>query len=159
FHAIRRAIAEHFGLHVHAALLLKAGSIPKTSSGKLQRHACCAGYLDGSLDLIDTSVDEPTSSEAVVSLAELQAARTAERLPMLVAYIRSELARVLHVLPTRIDVKQPLNSLGLDSLMAVEAKHAVERKLEITLPVTAFLRESSASDLASSILSMLTLTP
>ena len=30
-------------------MLLKAGSIPKTSSGKIQRHACQAGYLAGTL--------------------------------------------------------------------------------------------------------------
>ncbi len=47
--AIRRAVAEHHDLQVHAVVLLRPASIPKTSSGKIQRHACRAGYLDGSL--------------------------------------------------------------------------------------------------------------
>ena len=38
--------AEH-DLHLDAIVLIKAGSIPKTSSGKIQRHACRNGYLDG----------------------------------------------------------------------------------------------------------------
>ncbi len=47
--AIRRAVAEEHDVRVHAVLLLRAGSIPKTSSGKLQRSACQAGFLDGTL--------------------------------------------------------------------------------------------------------------
>jgi len=46
---IRRAVAEEHDVRVHAVLLLRAGSIPKTSSGKLQRSACQAGFLDGTL--------------------------------------------------------------------------------------------------------------
>jgi acyl-CoA synthetase (AMP-forming)/AMP-acid ligase II len=47
--AIRRAVAEEHDVRVHAVLLLRAGSIPKTSSGKLERRACQAGFLDGTL--------------------------------------------------------------------------------------------------------------
>jgi acyl-CoA synthetase (AMP-forming)/AMP-acid ligase II len=47
--AIRRAVAEEHDVRVHAVLLLRAGSIPKTSSGKLQRRACQAGFLNGTL--------------------------------------------------------------------------------------------------------------
>ena len=50
--AIRRAVSEHHDLQVHAILLLKTGSIPKTSSGKVQRHACRAGFLDHQLDVV-----------------------------------------------------------------------------------------------------------
>ena len=49
--AIRSAIAQQ-ELQTHAIVLLKTGSIPKTSSGKIQRHACKAGYLDGSLNSV-----------------------------------------------------------------------------------------------------------
>ena len=43
FDAIRRAVAAEHELRVDAIVLIKAGSIPKTSSGKIQRHACRAG--------------------------------------------------------------------------------------------------------------------
>jgi acyl-CoA synthetase (AMP-forming)/AMP-acid ligase II len=45
--AIRRAVAEEHGVRAHAVVLLTAGSIPKTSSGKVQRHACRADFLAG----------------------------------------------------------------------------------------------------------------
>jgi acyl-CoA synthetase (AMP-forming)/AMP-acid ligase II len=48
--AIRRAVAGQHDLRAHAVVLLAAGSIPKTSSGKIQRHACREGYLAGTLE-------------------------------------------------------------------------------------------------------------
>lgn len=50
--AIRRAVAEHHDIQVHAIALLKPGKLPKTSSGKVQRHASRAGFIAGTLDRI-----------------------------------------------------------------------------------------------------------
>src|SRR5262249_4037253 len=47
--AIRQAVSECHGLHVYAVLLLKAGGIPRTSSGKIQRYACRLGFLSKNL--------------------------------------------------------------------------------------------------------------
>jgi 8-amino-7-oxononanoate synthase len=52
FQVIRRAVSLEHELQLDAIVLVKAGSIPKTSSGKIQRHACRQGYLDGSLDVV-----------------------------------------------------------------------------------------------------------
>ena len=48
--AIRRAVAEEHDARVHAVVLLRAGRIPKTTSGKVQRHACQVGFLKGTLE-------------------------------------------------------------------------------------------------------------
>jgi acyl-CoA synthetase (AMP-forming)/AMP-acid ligase II len=50
--AIRRAVSEQYGLKVYAISLLKTRSIPKTSSGKIRRHACKNGFLDGRLQTV-----------------------------------------------------------------------------------------------------------
>jgi acyl-CoA synthetase (AMP-forming)/AMP-acid ligase II len=60
---IRRAVAEQHDVRVHTVLLLRAGSIPKTSSGKLQRRACQAGFLDGTLPRIEV----PARAENLIS--------------------------------------------------------------------------------------------
>ena len=52
FEVIRREVATEHDLHPHAIVLLKAGSIPKTSSGKIQRHACRQAFLDGTLEVV-----------------------------------------------------------------------------------------------------------
>jgi acyl-CoA synthetase (AMP-forming)/AMP-acid ligase II len=46
---VRRVIAEEHELQALDVVLLKAGSLPKTSSGKTQRHACKQKYLNNSL--------------------------------------------------------------------------------------------------------------
>lgn len=48
--AIKQAIAEEHELQVHQVVLLKAGSISKTSSGKIQRQVCKKAFLSSDLD-------------------------------------------------------------------------------------------------------------
>jgi len=48
--AIRRAVAEEHDVRVHTVVLLRAGRILKTTSGKVQRHACQAAFLKGTLE-------------------------------------------------------------------------------------------------------------
>lgn len=46
---IRQTVAERHELQVHDVQLLEPGSLPRTSSGKIQRHACRTGYERGTL--------------------------------------------------------------------------------------------------------------
>ncbi len=41
---IRKSVSEVNAIHLHEIILIKAGSIPKTSSGKIQRRACREAY-------------------------------------------------------------------------------------------------------------------
>ncbi len=54
--AIRQAVSRYFDLAVYDVVLLKAGAVFKTSSGKVMRHACRAAYLNGSLEILDAKV-------------------------------------------------------------------------------------------------------
>ena len=47
---VRRAVAEEHDVRVQRVVLLRAGGIPKTTSGKVQRHACQASFLKGTLE-------------------------------------------------------------------------------------------------------------
>ncbi|QLL07337.1 long-chain-fatty-acid--AMP ligase FadD32 [Mycobacterium vicinigordonae] len=55
---IRAAIAVGHGVTVRDVLLVQAGSIPRTSSGKIGRRACRTAYIDGSLR---SGVSSPTA--------------------------------------------------------------------------------------------------
>jgi acyl-CoA synthetase (AMP-forming)/AMP-acid ligase II len=46
---VREAVAQRHAVHVHDLLLLEFGGLPKTSSGKVQRHRCRLGYQAGTL--------------------------------------------------------------------------------------------------------------
>jgi acyl-CoA synthetase (AMP-forming)/AMP-acid ligase II len=47
---IRRAVADEHDVRVHAVVLLRAGGIPKTPSGKVQRRVCVTRFRDGTLE-------------------------------------------------------------------------------------------------------------
>ena len=69
FNTIRQAVSQEHQLQVYAILLLKPGTIPKTSSNKIQRHACKIGFLDNSLEVIASNKQETvTGQEKQVSL-------------------------------------------------------------------------------------------
>ncbi len=67
--AVRVAIAQRHGVMVRDLLLVPAGSIPRTSSGKIARRACRAAYLEGTLrggyqqqDFPDVPVEQDPST-------------------------------------------------------------------------------------------------
>lgn len=53
FQAIRTAISEFHDLQVYAIVLIRPLTIPKTSSGKIQRHAARNSFLQGNLEVIE----------------------------------------------------------------------------------------------------------
>lgn len=52
YRAIRRAVSVVHELQLYAIILVRPMSIPKTSSGKIQRHACKKAFLEGELEVV-----------------------------------------------------------------------------------------------------------
>jgi polyketide synthase PksL len=50
---IRQSIMKHYGVDLQEVILVKEHSIPKTSSGKLQRKKCQKEYLENKLNVIN----------------------------------------------------------------------------------------------------------
>jgi acyl-CoA synthetase (AMP-forming)/AMP-acid ligase II len=50
--AIHRAVADVHRLSLHAIALVPAGTLPRTTSGKLRRYLCRDEFLDGTLEII-----------------------------------------------------------------------------------------------------------
>ena len=49
---MRKAVTAEHELPPDAVVLVRFGSIPKTSSGKIQRHACREDFLAGTLQIM-----------------------------------------------------------------------------------------------------------
>ncbi|WP_233220119.1 AMP-binding protein, partial [Pleurocapsa sp. CCALA 161] len=140
--AIRSAIAEHHELQVDAIVLLKTGSIPKTSSGKIQRHACKAGYLNGSL----TSVGEfklegarhvlPAAGAKQEKAKLFSQQQSNQKQIEIQNWLRENLAQRLGLPISQIDVKESFASTGLNSMAAVALSADLEDWLEIKLSPT-----------------------
>jgi amino acid adenylation domain-containing protein len=156
--AIRAAIAQAFEVQVYAVVLLKPGHIPKTTSGKIQRRACRADFLAGSLAVAGSSVVDVTqdaSAGSELTRADLLAIAPAERQTVLQAELQRQVAAVVGVRPEQINPEQPLNTLGIDSIMAVMLKNDLEINLEVTISAVDFLDDVSLTELMQRILSQL----
>ncbi|HVR96174.1 MAG TPA: AMP-binding protein, partial [Thermoanaerobaculia bacterium] len=157
--AVRRAVAEEHEVQVHEVVLVRAGTVPKTSSGKIQRHACLTLYLGGELAVVGrSSVAEPVPVETAetaappLSRAVLAALDPAERRVPLLAWLRASAARFLGAPAASIDPEQPLTGLGLDSLAAIELKTSVETALAVQVPLADLLQGAGLGEMADRIL-------
>jgi len=154
--AIRKAVSEQHDLQAYAVLLLKTGSIPKTSSGKIQRHACKVGFLAESLSVVGSSIlghtDDLTEGNTITQETSPPTVQTQRQL-LLELDLRNQLAGLLGISPSQLNPQQPLNTLGLDSLKAVEIKNQIEANFGLVLPMEAFLEDINITQLATQILS------
>ncbi len=69
FDSICRAVLTEHELSIDSIVLVQAGSIPKTSSGKIQRHACRASYLEGSLNVVSVWHAEARPAQTATATA------------------------------------------------------------------------------------------
>jgi acyl carrier protein len=79
-----------------------------------------------------------------------------ERQRLLQSYLSEQVARVLGLPASQLDVQQPLSNLGLDSLMAVELKNRIAVDLGVNVPMVKFLQGFSVAEAATQILEQLT---
>ena len=66
--SIRQAVALQHGLQVYATVLVKTGSIPKTSSGKIQRYACRSHFINGTLKVVEDWSENPKNRVKFLNL-------------------------------------------------------------------------------------------
>ncbi|HEY6186970.1 MAG TPA: MupA/Atu3671 family FMN-dependent luciferase-like monooxygenase [Pyrinomonadaceae bacterium] len=100
---------------------------------------------------------EVTRAKSLVK-EKVLAANAAEREQLLESYVCEQVARVLEMPVSRIDVREAINNFGLDSLMALQLKNQIEGELGVAVPVTTFLRGGSVSDLTKQLLEKLSQT-
>ncbi|HSS77881.1 MAG TPA: SDR family NAD(P)-dependent oxidoreductase, partial [Thermoanaerobaculia bacterium] len=85
---------------------------------------------------------------AAVLAAVLAAPTAAERRRLLVERIREQVAQVVGLAPEKVDPRQPLNTVGIDSLMGLEFKNRVEAELGVAISVAQLFEGPSIERLA-----------
>jgi amino acid adenylation domain-containing protein len=118
---IRHVIADEHDLDVHAVVLLKSLSIPRTSSGKVQRHLCREAFRDNTLEVVAQWFNERTEPEGQTENAGPQ--QTVPSASPSFASVRdwliSHLAAHLRIAPDQVDCQRQFASFGLSSVHAV----------------------------------------
>ncbi|HEX4496636.1 MAG TPA: amino acid adenylation domain-containing protein, partial [Thermoanaerobaculia bacterium] len=153
--AVRRAVAEEHEVQVHQVVLVRAGSVPKTSSGKIQRHACRSAYLGQSLAVVGASLPpkaeaRTSAPSAALAAADLAVLDPAERRAALVADLQARTARLLGT--ASADPARPLTELGMDSLAAVELKAELEAAFGVSISLAELTEGVSLEGVAEQVL-------
>ena len=65
---IHQAVTTEHNLQVYATALVKTSTIPKTSSGKIQRHTCRDKFLNGSLNVVEDWSENPQYKSEFIQL-------------------------------------------------------------------------------------------
>ena len=118
--------------------------------------------LAGAPFLREVTAASPAASEGTSSVSArdaILAAAPAERDGLLSAFVGSQVGRVLGLPPDTLDLQQPLRTLGLDSLMAVEIRNRLQANLGVSLPLAVLLEGPSAAQLVVRLLPMLSSGP
>ncbi len=112
FQAIRTELAGTVGIVPDEIVLIRQNTIPRTSSGKIQRRACRVAYLDGSVEIVGRW--RSRGSDVVAPKDAITA--------FVLDWVREELS----VDPANLDPRTKLRDLGLDSLAVTRLMVALE---------------------------------
>ena len=144
--AVSRLINEHTGLEV--AQVIPTKRIPKTTSGKVQRHLLETAYIDGEFD---------------AELRELQALREAGGGTLQVSgtELENRLQSICEAaLPgKRIAVNDNLFEIGASSLKLIEIHENVDREFPGLIDLTELFDHPTIAELAKHLEGKLTATP
>ena len=164
FSAVRAAVGTVHELKCHAIVLIKPGSVPKTSSGKIQRYACRLGFIKGELEEVVRSVlEEVWVDEDPYGFSErwvpdqslrdalVEAPQTGRRF-FLEHFIREHVARILHLKIEQIDAETPLSRYNFDSLSSAELVNRLETLLDLRLPLTVMWKHPTIKSLSAFII-------
>jgi 8-amino-7-oxononanoate synthase len=153
---IRRAVTAEHELPPDGIVLVRFGSINKTSSGKIQRHACRSNFLDGSLSVVAQwfawDEEQAGTPQPAAELPPPTAAGPMEVDPQVAAtvleqvrVVAKERARGLH-LDTNI-----VADLGLDSLERLQIANSLEMVFGGRFPEAVLAQIETCREVAAAI--------
>jgi 8-amino-7-oxononanoate synthase len=143
--AIRRAVTAVHEIPPDAVVLVRHSSLPRTSSGKIQRHACLKAFREGSLRVVhkwlsweEGLFDAPPMIAAATvqdlrdgfSAGTSQHKKTRDPDPDVVDLVKRAVKNVAQERAKLLDLDtNVIVDLGLDSLERLQIAHALENSV------------------------------
>lgn len=135
-------------LQVYAILLIKPASIPKTSSGKIQHHACRQGFLQGNLAVVGEwrQIQDNTSDKAdnIIILPESENFINPDTIEN---WLVERLSSLLKIDREELDLEKSVTSYNLDSSLLLSITGELETLLNLNLESTLFWEYPKLSEL------------
>jgi len=140
--SIRKTIADEHELEVFSVVLIRTGSIPLTSSGKIQRRQTRYEYLTGKLNVIASwQMDETTQEADEASFSK----PTEDNIK---AWLVQWIMKNQHFKKEEIDLNTPITSYGIDSLAAVTLEQEISSQFGFQWHVSYFMLNPTINKLA-----------
>jgi 8-amino-7-oxononanoate synthase len=165
--AIRRQVAVHHDVVPDAVILVRTGSIPKTSSGKIQRHACRDRFLSGALLTVAEYygwLDRSDLQQARTRVQHIQrsAARRAtpastngnkhdRRDGAILNVVYDKVRQVAKERAANLTPATNILELGLDSLERLEIANAISRHYGKAFPETVLDEIETCQEVADAV--------
>jgi acyl transferase domain-containing protein/acyl-CoA synthetase (AMP-forming)/AMP-acid ligase II/acyl carrier protein len=131
--AISADVIQQHELQPYAVVLIKPGSLPKTSSGKVRRHLCRSSFLEGTLDIVAQKEIQPaTQKRASDGKANILPVDNSSALPqaaIIQSWLIAQIAERMHTSSENIDPRLPFAHYSLDSLATAELSASLEEWL------------------------------
>jgi 8-amino-7-oxononanoate synthase/acyl carrier protein len=150
FDAIRKRLATEHEVAAEAIVLVRPNSIPKTSSGKIQRHACKRQFLDTALDVVEQHVGWLAPAVAPAAPPASDAPRLARQRPVgesaralrpdrelpreIVETVFEHVRRIAKERAGNLTLETNIVELGLDSLERMEIVASLEEAFGARFP-------------------------
>jgi 8-amino-7-oxononanoate synthase len=159
--AVRMAVLDEHDLALDTIVLVRSGTIPKTSSGKVQRRACRGAFLSGELKtlaeyssslMVENADPSDTISPGIkgTDSSILHSAPQPSQSSAFAAVCQH--ARALPGLAlTDMTPNTPIIALGLDSLQRLELVAAIEKTFGGYMPDAAYCQAQTLGDLAQAV--------
>ena len=129
---IRIKIAEEKELAVFAIQLIRTASIPKTSSGKIQRKACKKAFQERSLDVIGESFIGEFHATGQVTQPD-------DELGQIMDWLISWLSQTIEIPRENIDPSRPLIKYGIDKPHAYLLENEIKTRFNLDVKAELFL--------------------
>lgn len=148
------AVSEAYGLSVGQIVLVRQGTIPRTSSGKIQRRATKQALEQDALHVVHISAPMAGAANTeAAGLKRLLAEADESAQPEIISgFVLSLLAEQLKVPFYRLPRQKSVAALGLDSIALVCLKQKLEAELCVELPVKMFFAGATVENLTDEII-------
>ena len=145
FEAIRKRLATEQEVAVEAIVLVRPNSIPKTSSGKIQRHAAKRQFQAGELEVVEQAIGWLTPAAVPADVPRLarqrpvgeaaRGLRPNRELPQdIVQTVFDHVRRIAKERATHLTLETNIVELGLDSLERMEIVASLEETFGARFP-------------------------
>lgn len=154
---IRSSVTKAHNVRPHAIILIKTGTIYKTSSGKIQRYACRSAFQEGILEVLKQNISVKTAKPKIqnpdiLTRDVILSSKEGQGLKLIEHYLQAQLAILLKVEIEVLPLNASLNGLGLDSLMIATLKEEILLDLDLDLPAELLFQSINIKELSEKIL-------